>query len=159
MCNDRLRLSNPLVHKYDPETSSFSITWEVVTGKHCQGSPRPPRISSGRGPATCFHLPSGVGAPAVAPAPRHPLWTLRFPVWSPAWGRTLAAGSLQSVPSSAVQSHFLRMHLSALEQFQPQDTGTPGRRPDTLTQCSQDCSSPQLAMEKGNVVCPGSGVC
>ena len=50
------------------------------------------------------------------------------------------------------------MSLCAVEQFHPQDMCTQDRHPHVFTQHSQNCSSPQLVMEKENPVCPGSGV-
>ena len=127
MCNDRLILSNPPVHKYDPETSSFSITWEVVKVNIVRAHPDPPsRLREG---ASHLFAPSlGCRGACSGSSPTASSVGLALPsLGCPVWGRTSTAGSLQSVPSSAVQSHFLRMPLSALEQFQPQDTGTQGR--------------------------------
>lgn len=153
-----MRLSNHLVHKYDPETSSFSTTRELVTHTHWQAHPDPKSARGGGRPPVCTPLRHRGRLQWLQPAaasvdlalPRldsrlrpHVVFRGRF---------------AESVLSSAVQSHHPRMSLCAVGAVPPQDMCAQDRHPHVFTQHSQNCSSPQLLMEKENVVCPGSGV-
>lgn len=112
-----MRLSNHLVHKYDPETSSFSTTRELVTHTHWQAHPDPKSARGGGRPPVCTPLRHRGRLQWLQPAaasvdlalPRldsrlrpHVVFRGRF---------------AESVLSSAVQSHHPRMSLCALEQF------------------------------------------